>query len=72
MTKGEDLENIELQPCPSCGSDNVSVRYAGHDDYFVGCEDCFNKRWCDEEYLEYTIERWNTYAGKVNARRAGR
>jgi transcription elongation factor Elf1 len=61
-------KNIDIR-CPSCGSKNVSIRRAKYNEYIYGCQDCDNKRICDEKYLQYTIDYWDEYAKKVWARR---
>ena len=61
----EELKQKPLLPCPSCWSENVSVRVARYGWYYVGCNDCWNKRECDESCLDETIEFWNRYAEKV-------
>ena len=58
----EELEKYELLQCPSCKSKRTNVRRAKHDEYIVGCQDCFCKRICDGANLDYTVERWNEYA----------
>jgi hypothetical protein len=58
----EELRKYRLLDCPSCDSHNTNVRSAGGKWYYVGCIDCFNKTLCTEEYIEYLVEKFNTYA----------
>lgn len=58
----EELEAIELLPCPSCDSIMTSVRRASNEWWLVGCMDCFNKTQCQRQFVEEAAERWNRYA----------
>ena len=61
--------DYHLGRCPSCGSENTSVRWAKKGWFFVGCTECDNKRLCDEKYLDETVEMWEKYAEKIWAGR---
>lgn len=65
MYDKEKLTQKSLLPCPSCWSENTSIRVARYGWYVVGCNDCENKRECDESYLDETVDFWNSYAEKV-------
>ena len=65
MYGDKEVKNMLLLPCPSCDSENVSVRIAKYGWYIVGCNDCWNKLECDERRLNEAIEFWNRYAEKV-------
>ena len=64
MLSDEELAKYRLLDCPSCDSHNTNVRVAGHGWYYVGCMDCFNKKMCEEAYIDECVEQFNTYARK--------
>ncbi len=54
-------ENVDLEPCPFCGSKNVNMHYLLANGYYVICEKCeasggyaFTRKRC--------VELWNTRA----------
>lgn len=49
---------IDLGKCAQCGSANTSVRPAKKGWYYVGCEECGNKRLCDKKYLDYCVDEF--------------
>ena len=59
------LYETVLEPCPTCGSEYTSVRFASHGWYYVGCECCENKRLCDESKVHDVIKQWNSYGKRV-------
>ena len=66
MASDEDLENIKLEDCPSCGSRMTSVRRATQRWWLVGCVDCFNKIQCEKQFVERAAAKFNDYARRVN------
>ena len=55
------MSEIELKPCPFCGSDDVTWFYGLEDEHYVECLDCCAKV---ESYngLEDAIAGWNARA----------
>lgn len=55
------MNEIELKPCPFCGSDDVTWFYGLEDEHYVECLDCSAKA---ESYsgLEDAIAGWNARA----------
>jgi ssDNA-binding Zn-finger/Zn-ribbon topoisomerase 1 len=60
-----ELLQTVLEPCPTCGSEYTSVRFAKHGWYYVGCMDCENKTLCDASKVHKVIKRWNDY-GRIH------
>lgn len=55
------MSEIELKPCPFCGSDDVVFGAGLDDEYYVECWDCGAKI---ETYngIEDAVKTWNTRA----------
>jgi len=62
------MENLELNPCPCCGSDKVTIQETEGCDYLIGCDNCGLQMFDDMKWGEEGFDSRENVTGKWNTR----